>query len=244
MTTVRMLSALLIVLLLMEPIAAQEVLVAKKKGGGGAPGYLLSEDFESGTNTQWTKASGTANGVFNYATSPAPLVGSYSLFLNETSGSLLVYRNTTNWTAVAATYAYAQVNFGAIGTVTSTDLRKVLTFRDAGTSDICNAGLSTSGGTVYWAVQQVSRAFTSITPVVGTTYHVWLEYVEGAGNGSCSLYVSTDASKPGSPSAARTGLTISTDAVRLTLGAFLDEMDAIIFDKVRVDDQVIGSDPS
>lgn len=244
----RYIFALFAVLIAISPAAAWLVPAMMSGGGttteGGGATYLFSEDFESG-NTQWTKASGTATGNFAYATSPAPLVGSYSLLLDESSGSELLYRNTTNWTAAAATYAYAQVNITTIGTVASTDVRRLLGFRDGGTTNICAAGLRTSSSTIYWAVQAAgATAYTSITPSAGTTYHLWLEYVEGSGTGSCSLYVATSATKPGSASAARSNLNLTTDAVRIIVGAYLTEVDGVIWDKVRVDDEVIGSDPS
>jgi len=210
----------------------------------GSPSYLFADDFENG-NTQWTKSQGTANGNFAYATAPAPLAGSYSLLLDESLGNVLLYRNTTNWQAVEKTYAYAQVNIGAIGNVSTTTTRYVLVFRDASNNDICSTGLRSNGDEIRWAVTASgASALTTIVPATATTYHVWLEYVEGSGDGSCSVFVATTGTKPGSASAARTGLNLTTDAVRIGVAAFYNEVDAVIFDKVRVDNESIGSDPS
>ena len=76
-----------------------------------------------------------------------------------------------------------------------------------------------------------------------SVYHVWLEWTKGGGaNGSMRLYVDQSATKPAAPIAAlNTG---NGQAVEhIYFGGAGPDSPVVLFDKVRLADRAIGSDP-
>ena len=79
----------------------------------------------------------------------------------------------------------------------------------------------------------------------GTTYHVWADFERktGSSDSTIKVYYSTNATKPGTAEAEIAGGSFSADCGRVNFGTRMDVFD-YKFDKVRVDDEIIGSNPS
>ena len=82
----------------------------------------------------------------------------------------------------------------------------------------------------------------------GTTYHVWVKYVKGSGsNAVVEVGFSTDGTRPtsgGTFATQTSGGTATVDTDRIMFGQSSSNTVGAYFDKVRVDDAVIGDNPS
>jgi hypothetical protein len=208
-------------------------------GGGGGPTYLLQENFEgSGYENTWTEA-GTGTKDEDYATSPAPLVGSQSLRLAFAS------QNGTTTTALSADQGtcdvYFQVNFAAIPASGKVFLR----LRDASANTLVRIEIGSSNR--FTLRHGTAAASTTDGLSTSTTYHVWISYAKGTGaNGSATIAFSTTGTRPtsGNAYAAVTTGTATADVHDIMLGTENTSTWEGVFDKVRVDDATIGDNPS
>ena len=85
-------------------------------------------------------------------------------------------------------------------------------------------------------------AVGTTTIVANTTYHVWVEWAKGSGNdGTMKLFVSTTGVKPATPEA---NITAGNGGAtqRIYIGPTSSGPD-VIFDRILVDDEPIGSNP-
>jgi hypothetical protein len=82
---------------------------------------------------------------------------------------------------------------------------------------------------------------------INTTYHIWVKYVKGSGaNAVIESGFSTDGTRPTSGSAfvTQTVGTATADTDRIMFGQSSSNTVSTYIDKVRVDDAVIGDNPS
>ena len=217
--------------------------VAAAAGCGGGTSYLLCENFGS-TNAcysgdatfvncdlTWTKV-GTPGGVdFKYATSPAPLEGSYSFTAVDANADTdgFVYAFTANDT-VHFFFILSPITraVGCFVSLLDSSDNVVMRVYDAGPefAIYCNDTLGYS---------------TAI--VNGTTYYVWGDYTKGSGsNASCHLFHSTDTTK-GSADITITNGNSTAQAAKLKINTTAG-VRKHIYDKIRVSTSSIGDNPN
>jgi hypothetical protein len=178
---------------------------------------IFSESFDGvsacgdGVHTNcdvtWTVSlTGNATIDFNYNTSPAPLAGSYSARLASTTGYALMVKT---FTGVSPFYIQGMFNIGTINT--TADFATLCDVRDAAASVNLATFMIKSGK--FQLYDGVNYHDTGITALTNTTYWFWMEYTKGTGaNAIGTLYISTTAEKPGSPSVQSTDGNGTADA--------------------------------
>lgn len=213
---------------------------------GGAT-YLVSEDFEgTGIPAGWAE---TGTGVEDYddATAPSPLVGSQSLRVTVTaSGTGRV--ESPNFTAISEIHGYFVMH--SINAVDAGNTRKIVTLENSGGGTA--EGIILSGGDLI--LTHGGSSADVETPIADdTTVHIWFRWKAkvGAADGEAELAWSTDGIKPtsGLQHQLITDGSGSGTAMRsIAIGVAVDDGAVanwtIIYDKVRVDDAVIGDNPS
>jgi hypothetical protein len=205
--------------------------------------YLIEENFDGATacgdgvhsncNNTWTQV-GTNIADFNYATSPAPLSGSYSA-LFSTIGSTAGY--TLAFTEQDTVHFFMEMN-----PVT----------RSSGSQYI---ELLASDDTVLLRVTNVAFEFAmycgptvwgySTAPDQGTTYYIWGDYTKGNGTNSavCHLYHSTDTTKGAADITITNGDAASKKAGKVFFGERGTDGGNTMYDKIRVSTSSIGDNP-
>lgn len=218
-------------------------------GGGGGATYLVSEDFEgTGYDGGFTDSAGSPDE--DYATSPAPLVGSQSLLLDGTAAS--VSSISPNFGDQFSFSHYFVLHVVTLPGSTGREIvRYLLNGSQSGGSELT----VNSAGTLTIAVGTTTIP-TTTTVSAGSSYHVWVEYqaesVEGAGDGIGQVAfapVSGDGVKPTSDGGGkgwgrRTTMNgeLAVDQFWMT-AQFSTTGPSVIVDKIRVDDVEIGSNP-
>lgn len=207
--------------------------------GGSAASYAFTETFEGGSadsqavvgydNTGWT-SSNSANNP-RYTTSPAPLAGTYSLRIANSTRTLT--KSVTGFGASASVYAVINIETWQA----DIDFLQIL---DASDVFLCSIqSRSTNQMRIRHGATNSSGAGTY---AIANTYHIWLEYAKGTGaNGVLNCYIATTATKPGSPTFSLTTGTATGDAAKIRLSApgSVGVWDNIVADGT----QVIGSSP-
>lgn len=202
--------------------------------------YLLKADFEGTDSVTWTHSSGGGEYSGTYATSPAPLAGAASARVVTTGGWV---NECAPISASGTTYAYAMINVSTIG---GNDSRALVFTNDSGNSTVVT-GIDLQADTTAYKIRM--RYSTSdyyagdgVARNSATTYHIWWDYTPGTGaNGKVHYYVSTDGTKPASPSYSveNSDLTITPTYFCMTGNyGYIN-----IYDKIRVSSAPIGSTP-
>jgi hypothetical protein len=206
---------------------------AHRRNAAAGPSYLLSEDWEgTGTPSGWTHSTGDI--LPDYTTTI--LDGAQSLYVPTPRAA-----DSPSFAAQSELWLYCMFRF--VNAPTSSN-RYLL-------------GLYNSGGS---AVGLVAVASSSLTPAVrhgtltgssgsdlalNTTYHLWFHWKKGTGsNGEAEAYISTTATRPGSPQVTINNGDAITDAVSVRLGMLTAGSGNKIFDKLRVSASEIGSNPT
>jgi hypothetical protein len=106
--------------------------------------------------------------------------------------------------------------------------------------------MSSSTGPTTWNLTDSALQDAGGIASVDTTYHCWVEYTKGTGaNGLLRFYVSTTATKPGSPDCEISNSAETAQANRLYFGTWGAGGGNIYFDKLRISfTAAIGSDPA
>lgn len=211
-------------------------------GGGGGATYLLEENFEATGSPGYDTSTWTESGTpdENASTSGLSLQGSECLQINASATTV----NTTSptFTAQSTAYAYFLLRFSALpsgGTWT------LFQFRHSGGE--CARIRVTATGALSIRAGGGTDVATSSTMSTGTTYHIWMKYVKGSGsNAVVEAGFSTDGTRPtsGGTFATQTAGTATTDTDRIMFGQASSNTVNMYADKVRVDDAVIGDNPS
>jgi hypothetical protein len=209
--------------------------------GAAAPTYLLEENLEApGWENSWTESLRAGDTVDpDNAAAPAPIVGSYSLRITCADDSGTATSETIAVTASDNLYVYLIVNFDSLGNQASRGVAGIL---DASSNDLSIAFLadSASHNISLW---DGTNSDSGTAPSADTTYHIWIEYEKGTGANSVSrIFVSANATKPGTADTEITGGSNTAQAAKIVLTA-KKNMD-VVFDKIRVSQTVIGSNPS
>jgi hypothetical protein len=216
--------------------------------GGGGFAYEFLETFEGSTvddqsnvgydNSGWASYQPGLANTPHYATSPAPLAGTYSF--RAASEELANISRTAGFTASGTFSVYFMMNVPTVW-----NEAHVIWLRNS--SDVVVLALhidATDGKFQIGDHQLINTGVTADATgySLATTYHIWLEYIKGTGaNGQGKLYISTTSTKPGSPTASFNTGTATTDAAQILVfgGASGTIIDRLIADGT----QTIGSTP-
>jgi hypothetical protein len=238
--TTRVLLSLLTCVLCLGAMSPRAGVIAggRQAAGGVVPTYLVKQDFEGAgydNSETWTE-SGAGTIDEDYATSPAPLVGSQSLQL---SGAAVINTYTT-----FAGQSTVDVYF-KLHRVSGSNHRGMSLRNSSGTAVFYL--IIESGGALTARAGTAGGVSTVSTTSTGTTYDVWITWTKGTGaNAVASVAFSTNGVRPlsGNAYAQHTTGNAATDAARIMLGSDLSSTFHLVFDKVRVDDVTIGDNPS
>ena len=193
----------------------------KRETLGGATGCFSG--FSSNCDNAWNYASGGT--LFDYATAPAPLFGSYSLLISSAASN--AYLDFTN---AGATYLGAAVNTATLATGNS-NYRIVL--EATIDSNDCNVNVYTNGGTqlLQASASGGTGQTTAVTVSASTTYFIQAFYTPGTGaNANCTAKFSTNGSSWGTTVSSTNGTGTANVAY-----VYLDhESTNQVYDDIRV----------
>lgn len=195
------------------------------------PTLILHEGFESGgTPSGWT-----GTGVdFGYATAPAPLAGSFSLY-GAASNSV--------GAKVFGTVAGELHGYFIYNTALSASSQGVLEIYAAATRQFRVRTLSAGTLRVYQTDGTTTAGTSAAVITAGTNAHIWFRYLKGTGaDGQLDLWVSANATKPGSTTLSLTNLTATVDADEIRFPVLVAGT-SCIWDNVVIRTTTIGSDP-
>lgn len=203
-----------------------------------AASYLYSQDFESGVNSapdsKWT-SSGTAN--WNYATSPAPLVGSYSAEC-ATGTSTLIFNYGSDITEV---YGFFWIN------TTLGSNQYILQVKDTATNVFGYITIDFFSGNNHIGVNcgggggngDASAAWT-----LGTSTTIWFHLKTGTGaNAVMEIWWSANETKPVDAPHIFSA-TAGTNVANIRTFTFTCQTGTLILDKFRLSATAIGSNPT
>lgn len=184
--------------------------------GGGGQIFLVNESFEGTGNPGGWTTSGSPN--WDYTTSP---INGAQSFYAATTSDLAYYAFT------AGTNVWVKARFRIDSLATSFDF---LSLRDsAGSATLAKFNVRTNGSIrAYQGTQFTASASGAI--LAGTNGWLWMQYIPSTGaNGGVNAYISTDGTRPGSPTAAVTigDATATPGQLRLIGGP-------VVFDDVQV----------
>src|SRR5690349_15328802 len=197
------------VILLAIAVSAQSVhaqrfppagLVSSKRlvaagGGGGSPTYIIKQDFEGtgyDNGETWNEFI-DANVDADYATSPAPLVGSQSLKVG-------VVETYNQFTGVSEIYGYFQCYMSDIS---GADF--IFSFRTSGDANQMRVRILSDGAIRIYDSANNTTDSSAGAFAQGSVNHVWVYYLKGTGaNGVLQCHVAATDTKPGSPTVATT----------------------------------------
>lgn len=205
-------------------IGGGAALVAVAVGGS----FDFIENFETaGTgydNSGWSAANSPNP---TYATAPAPLEGTQSLRLTANA-------------SISRSYSGSTVNlYLRLNITTWSDFNDIVEVLDGSFGTVFKIGLWTPN--VLWISSGGASPVGATALSTGTTYHIWGDYTKGTGaNGVAHLYVSTTATKPGSPECTITTSTAATDVSSIY---FKCGTATFIQDRIILNSTTIGSNP-
>jgi hypothetical protein len=186
--------------------------------GNGVP-KLLEEQFEAPGASGWTSvvnASAIA-WVSNYTTAPAPLLGSYSCRIQNTTGSTNAYKN---FAASGTVYCRFRINHQRVSGGNST----LITFNTATGTQLAVFQLASGNSRTRVNVSGGSTVVGTVTPTQNLTYYGWFEYgkATSGANAFCRAGLSTTAERPtnwtGINAASNNGTT-TANAERIQFGS-------------------------
>ncbi len=227
---------------------------------GAGPSYLIQQDFEGagydnvgGLGGTWTADNAAVDP--DYATTPAPIVGSQSLYLPACT-SAVDMSTYVPFTLVADNVAYTywrmiHDNTSGFGNGTV----NIATIRN-GTGSMAMAYINTAAGHVYLQVRAAGGTLQTLATNIDTfitnrtPFHIWFSYTAGTGaNAKATLGYSSDGTRPtsGGTYAESTDGTQTSVGNRLYLGGDNYGSATVcgndIYDHARVRDAQIGNSP-
>lgn len=194
-----------------------------------AVSYIYTQDFEgTGAPSGWSDTGGGAVD-YDYATA---LEGSQSLRFNTTTGSGATY-------SLASAYDTLYVYFILRPNVL-TNFAYIFNIQTDGYTDLARIRTDGSGG---FRVTANNESSSGGSWSVGNTYHMWFQYTKGTGaDAIANLWVSTNATKPGSPTVSITTGNSTDQGQRIRFGPSYGTND-VVYDKLLVSTNSIGSNP-
>lgn len=218
------------------PLSAFAWGVATISGGVAAGAtYLVNQNFEGtgyDNGETWSEYVGSGATVNeDYATSPAPLAGAQSLYVVGGSDAGETY---TSFSSSGTIHVRMMIRF----TAQTTSTHVVYLYNADGSDWLAVVQASSGHNLVLYSGGQEAYGATSIS--TSSTYYLWVDYTPGTGsNSTCSVYISTSSTKPGTPELATSGGNETATAGRLKFSSSSSGL-AYIVDQVRVDDAAIA----
>lgn len=209
---------------------------ARPAAGGGAT-YLINQGFEGAgydNGESWTE-SGPETIDEDYT--GTVLVDSQSLRIAQTG--IGAASTSVSYAASDEVWFYCKVRPVVIDSSASSF---IIAIRSAG-ANLCRIQTETDG---RLSVVAGSTATTVDTLSTGTTYHVWVHYIKGTGaNAVGSVAFSTSGTRPtsGNAFAGFSNGSATAQASTLILGRTATATQEFIFDRVLIDDALIGDSP-
>lgn len=188
--------------------------------------FWLNESFTSGVSPTpgwWASSSGN----HAYATSPAPLEGSYSL-RPATSGQDLFIRSSDT---SGEQWGHFLINCPAL----PASFQNVLIMASAAFNNVFVIKLLSTGSVGIDA--QGVFAFTSGTISAGTTYHVWWRLKPGTGsNSELQLWLNTANDRSGSPGTLQVSGTTGNSTEGITYHQIPGNSNQLLYDVIQAAD--------
>lgn len=225
-------------LILASPVWAgfgYQVIDREAVPAASTPTYVLSTNWEeTGQPSGWTPYTDGGSGTvdYDYVTSPAPLVGTQSLGLYQTGGrryEYYVFGNTSPcYIYVVANVQTASSTNSPIFHVDDADINGLFIVRRAATTGYARVTdlISETDHTSTYALS------------VGATYQYWFERTTGS---TVNLYVAPLGNDK--PATAALSFTAGSSAQWGMIALTAEYGGVNIFDKLRIDDVTIGSNP-
>lgn len=193
------------------------------------PTYYLQETFDAtGYDLAGWTESFAAEILEDYATSPAPLEGTQSVFFNATATRSLISPTHTalaeKWEAFMLHITSASIPAAARG---------LYAFRDSANNSVLALTVNATTGTVKLDVG-TGTATSAAALSVGTTYYFWIRYVKGTGSNAVGEVYWSTTTTPGSARATVTNGTSTTDSDKSVFAGYVDLR--FIIDDVNVSD--------
>ena len=226
-------------------------IAAKNAGGAPAPTYLLSEDFDgagdcySGDAT-YNNCSGewTINGdldVNDFKNTLAGNDGTYSLRLAEADTTSIGITRALAGGDVTAASTYFMWNFDSFIGNRPDAIQAFLVGYNAAVDGLAWYCRWVKSGEVTCHIGTDSGSVGTFSE--DTWYHIWIDYTKGSGaNGTLTVTFETSATKGAADLSLVSGDGDSYGALQLR-DADLESSVGQHFDKIRVDDVEIGSNP-
>jgi hypothetical protein len=263
----KILLAILLVLFTVSSATADVTLSGVGVGTAAPPGPFCSssttcpkndcskmcEDFEgtascdsgytSNCRITWDSIFTFPTENFQYATSPAPLAGNYSLILNTSGTDTL---RSPVFTTSTSLYGYIKVNIGTLA-VASWETRGFVQFAIVDTYYISFGlyGYGASARAYAYCGGATSYNTTGTIGIsAGNTYHIWFKYIKGSSNDSvCEVDWYNDAGKTSPVTNGKVTTTdgnVYQDITRVFLRPWDGEIDNVIFDNLKIHTSEIG----
>lgn len=195
--------------------------------------YLLEENFEApGFENSWTETAG--NGTIDPDNQTSPPQGSYNLMMTRGTTNMNIY---TSYSAVAETLYF----FGAYRSTSFAANQDVLLIQDGAGATL--GALNTRSTGALRIASAAATATTTGTMTVDTWYFIW--GVWNFSTGAFNVEWQTTATKVGSGNnyASNTGGNTAVTAERVQLQVNATDGSSRLWDYIRVNNAVIGSDP-
>jgi len=239
-------------ILLLSSVAWADTVVVVGSGAVSAPAaptYLVDEDCEgSGTPDGWVDNIAT-DGTVDWDYITESLVGNHSLRMDEkTGGDVSTYYEWGSGNDAASAYYVLQIDVNTGGNFSNGSLGGY--FASSTGTSICSARINNSSGSYTVAARigstNGSNSITSFN--TGDTIHFWIDVSNT--DDSCEVYYNTSATKPAQGgdnySCAGTGCggtgSTGSNAQRMYFVNNFSTIEVLV-DKIRIDDDTIGSNP-
>ncbi len=203
----------------------------------------LTETFEGpGVVNQWVyNTSPYTAFAAQYASAPAPLVGSYSARV-ESAGT---GRPNGYTSFVPSSTVYVRFRFNSQRVSSGNNV--FMTLRDSSDTILCSVGLRNATNVFRASPIGGSTVDAATAPTTGTTYYGWVEYEAGSGgNAICRVGLTTTASRPTWPASGASGMLAVSNNGTSTASVgrlFLGRVEQVINYDVIMDDIEIRSVP-
>lgn len=192
-----------------------------------SPTYIVSQDF--GTDyTGWTES--TTDGSIDGSYTTDILDGTHSLQV-DSDGTGYTYTQIS-FTGMDDLWVYGQFKFE------NTADTAILAFRGTDAAFLGSLYYN-NDGTVH--VGQGTGISSTVSVSTTAINHFWIHYTSGATDGSMALYLSSSDTKPATATASFDDGSNADDVGIIRL--YCKNYAVVLFDKIRVDDVSIGSDP-
>jgi hypothetical protein len=196
----------------------------------GGPTYLLSLDCD----TAGTPGGVTDSGAIEWGDTDAPnplVTGGGWRTSSSTAFSLATFAQQSGRVDLFEAIRFADISGQPTGAI----------IEDAAGNDLAYLRiLSTGSIRIYCGTTNLNA--TGYTYTADTTLYYWVDYTPGLGaNAVAHLYLSSSQTKPGSPNATITNGNATGEASQLRM--ITQATTVATRDKIRVDDEAIGSSP-